>query len=108
MGATPQFLWYLFPGVPLVAGILLLVGLSGVSQVRQKDVEVEELSWKMLANWLDDLLAVMEALSVHIEMAVVVLGTGKGGTFETHHNHLGAGYFVATVAHNLDIFGLRC
>jgi hypothetical protein len=50
MGVTPQFLRYLFPVVPLVAGILLLVGLSGVSQVRQKDVEVEELSWKMLAN----------------------------------------------------------
>jgi hypothetical protein len=49
----------------------------------------------------------MEALSVHREWTAVVLGTVAWGTFETRHNHLGAGYIDATVAHNFeDILGL--
>jgi len=57
---------------------------------------------------VDDFPAVLEALSVHLEMTAYVLGTAEGGTFETHHNHLGAGHILATVAHNLDIIGLCC
>ena len=62
----------------------------------------------MLADWLDDFPAVLEALSVHPEMTALVLGTAEGGPFETRHNHLGAGHILAMVAHKLDIFGLRC
>ena len=51
---------------------------------------------------------VLEALSVHLEMMAHVLGTAEGGTFETRHNHLGAGHILATVAQNLDIVGLHC
>jgi hypothetical protein len=36
--------------VPLVAGIISSGDLWGVTQVRQKEVEVEESSWKMLAD----------------------------------------------------------
>jgi len=91
-----------------VVGIFSSGGLWGVSQVRRNEVEVEESSWKMLAEGLDDFPAVLEALSVHLEMPALVLGTAEGGTFETRHNHLGAGHILATVAHNLeDILGLR-
>ena len=44
---------------------------------------------------------------MHLEITAVVLGTAEGGTFETRPNHLGAGYILAMVAHNLDIVGLR-
>jgi len=37
-----------------------------------------------------------------------VLATVEGGTFETHHNHLGAGHILALVPHNFDMIGLRC
>jgi len=40
-------------------------------------------------------------------MTALVLGTAAGETFETHHNRLGGGYILATVAHNLDIVVLR-
>jgi len=76
--------------------------------VRQKEVEVEESGWKMLADSLDDFPAVLEALSVHLAMMALVLGTAEGGTFENRHNHLGAGHILATVAHNMDILRLRC
>ena len=45
---------------------------------------------------------------MHLEMTALVLGTAEGGTFETCHNHLGAGHILAMVAHNLDIVGLHC
>jgi len=61
----------------------------------------------MLADRLDCFPAVLEALSVHLEMKVLVLGTAAGVTFETPHNRLGGGHILATVAHNLDIVGLR-
>jgi len=57
---------------------------------------------------VDDFPAVLEALSMHLEMTALVLGTVEGGTFETCHNHLGAGHILPTVALNLDIVGLRC
>jgi len=57
---------------------------------------------------VDDFSAVLEALSVHLEITALVLGTAEGGTFETRHNHVGAGHILAKVAHNLDIVGLRC
>jgi len=44
---------------------------------------------------------------VHLEMTARVLGTAAGETFETRHNRLGGGHIPATVAHNLDIVGLR-
>jgi hypothetical protein len=50
MGACPQSLRNLFSVIPLVAGIFSLGGLQGVSQVRWKEVKVEESSWKMLAD----------------------------------------------------------
>jgi hypothetical protein len=50
MGASQQSLRHLFSAVPLVAGIFSSGGLLGVSQVRWKKVEVEESSWKMLAD----------------------------------------------------------
>jgi hypothetical protein len=108
MGASQQSLRHLFSVVLLVAGIFSSGGLWGVSQVRQKEVEVEESSWKMLADLLDDFPAVLEALSVHLEMMALVLGTAEGGTFETRHTHLGAGHILATVADNLNILGLCC
>jgi len=37
----------------------------------------------------------------------LVLATAEGETFETCHHHLGAGHIFATVAHNLEILGLR-
>jgi len=40
-------------------------------------------------------------------MTALVLGTAAGETFETRHNRLGGGHILATVAHNLDIVGLR-
>jgi hypothetical protein len=62
----------------------------------------------MLAHFLDDIPAVSEALSVHLEVTALVQGSATGGTFETRHTHLGAGHILATVAHNLDILGLCC
>jgi len=44
---------------------------------------------------------------VHLEMTALVLGTAAGETFETRYNCLGGGHIFATVAHNLDIVGLR-
>jgi len=85
-----------------------LGGLWGVPQLRWNEVEVEESSWKMLADRVDDFPAVLEALLVHLEMTALVLETAEGGTFETRHNRLGACYILATVAHNLDIVGLCC
>jgi hypothetical protein len=76
--------------------------------VGRKEVEVEESSWKMLADSLDDFPAVQDVLSVHLEMKALVLGTAEGGTFQTRHNHLGAGHIFPTVAHNLHIFHLCC
>ena len=51
---------------------------------------------------------VLTALSVYLEIKALVLGISLGGTFETHHNHVGAGYILPTVAHGLKILGLRC
>ena len=45
---------------------------------------------------------------MHLEMMALVLMTGEGGTFETHHNRLGRGHILATVAHNMGILNLRC
>jgi len=108
MGAGLQSRWDLFSKVPLVAGIFSSGGLWGVSHVRQKKVEVEESSWEILADWLDDFPAVLEALLVHLEMTVLVLRTAEGRTFESRHNHLGAGHIHATVAHNFNDLGLSC
>jgi hypothetical protein len=52
-------------------------------------------------------LADLEALSVELGMTALVLESAEGGTFETCHNHLGAGHILATVANTLDIFRLR-
>jgi hypothetical protein len=41
-------------------------------------------------------------------MTALVLGTAEAGTFETRHNHLGAGHILAKVAHNLHILVLCC
>jgi len=92
----------------LAVGIVLSGGIWGVSQVHGKEVEVEESSLKMLADSVDDSPAVLEALSVHLEMTALVLGTTEGGTLESRHNHLGAGHILAMVAHNLDNVGLHC
>jgi hypothetical protein len=51
---------------------------------------------------------VLEELLVYLEMTARVLRTAERGTFETCHNPLGAGHIFATVAHNLEILGLRC
>jgi hypothetical protein len=59
-----------------------------------------------LADWLDCVPVVLEALLVHLELTALVLGTAAGETFETCHNRLGGGHMLATVAHNLDIIGL--
>ena len=74
--------------------------------MQRNDVWVEDFGPKMLADWLDGFLPVLEALSVHLEMTALVLESAEGGTFETHHNHLGGGHILATVAHNFDILGL--
>jgi len=108
MGASMQSLRHMFSAVPLVAWICSSEGLQGVFQVRRRVVEVEKSSWKMLADWLDDFPAVPDALSVHWEITALVLRTAMGGTFETRHNHLSAGYILATVAHNLEFFCMRC
>jgi len=60
----------------------------------------------MLADGLDCFLADLEALLGHFEMTALVLDTATGETFETHHNRLGAGHILATVAHHLDIYCL--
>jgi len=57
-----------------------------------------------LTGWF---LTVLEAQSVHLEISAPVLGSVEGGTFVTHHHHLGGGHILTTVAHNLDIVGLR-
>jgi len=108
MGARPQSLRHQFSAVPLGAGIFSSGGLWRFSQVRQNEVEVEESSWMMLADCVDDFPVVLEALSVHMEMTSLVLETVDGGSFGTRHNHLGSGHILATVAHNLEIVGLCC
>ena len=40
-------------------------------------------------------------------MTALALRTAAGESFETCHNRLGGGHILATVAHNLDIVGLR-
>jgi len=57
---------------------------------------------------VDDFPVVLGALSVHVEMTALVLGTAEGGIFETRHNDLHSGHILATVAHNLEIIGLCC
>jgi len=52
-------------------------------------------------------LAVLEALSVHMEITALVLGTAAGETLETHHNHLGGGHMLTSVASDFVIVGLR-
>jgi len=108
MVASPRSLRHLFSVVPLAAGIFSSEATWGVSQVWRNEVEVEKSSWKMLADSVDDFVAVLEAFSVHLEITALILETAEGGTFESCHNHLGAGHILATVAHNLDIVGLRC
>jgi len=49
---------------------------------------------------------VLEALSVHLEMTALVLGTAAVETFEPRHNRLGGGHILVMVAHNLDIVAL--
>jgi hypothetical protein len=61
----------------------------------------------MLANRLNGILAVLEALFVNLEITTHVLESVEGGTLDIHHNHLDGGYIVATVAHNLNIVDLR-
>jgi len=39
-------------------------------------------------------------------MTALVLESAEGGTFQTHHNHLGGGHMLAMVAHNFDIIAL--
>jgi len=50
MGAGLQSLRHLISAVLLVAGLISWGGSWGVSQVRWKEVEVEESSWQMLAD----------------------------------------------------------
>jgi len=50
---------------------------------------------------------VLDSILGHLEMTALVVGTDEGGTFETRHNHLGGGHIIATVAHNVEIFGLH-
>lgn len=52
-------------------------------------------------------MAFPKALQVQLGMIALVLKTVEGGTLETCHNHLGGGHFLATVAHNLEMLGLR-
>ena len=42
-----------------------------------------------------------------LEIMAIVLESAKGGTFETHYNHLGGGHILAMVAYNFDILALR-
>jgi hypothetical protein len=44
---------------------------------------------------------------MHLEMTALILESEEGGIFETHHNHLGEGHILATVAHMLGILCLR-
>jgi hypothetical protein len=44
---------------------------------------------------------------VQLEMMALVGESVERRLFETHHNHLGAGHILATVAHDLDILGLH-
>ena len=67
---------------------------------------MEEKSWKILANWLDCFPAVLDALLVHLEMTALALASTDGGTFETHHHHLGGGHILAPMAHHLEILGM--
>jgi hypothetical protein len=50
MGASQQSLQHLFSTVPQLARIILMGGYWEVYQVHQKEVLVEELSWKILAD----------------------------------------------------------
>jgi len=61
----------------------------------------------MLANWLDCFPADLDALSVILEMVALVLGTATEESFKISHNHLGGGHILRTVAHKLEIVGLR-
>ena len=78
-----------------------------VSQVRQKEVEVEESSLIVLADWVNDFPAVQETLLVHQVMRALVLGIVEG-TFERHNTQLDAGHILATVADNMEIHGSHC
>jgi len=108
MGASPQSLRHQFSIDPLAAAILSFGGLWHVLQVGRKEAEVEQSSWKKLADWLDGFLVVLEALSMHWEMTAILLNTGEGGRVETRHYQLGAGHILAMVAQNLEILGLCC
>ena len=44
---------------------------------------------------------------MNLEMTALVLIPTKGGTFETRLNHPAGVHILATVAHNLDVVGLR-
>jgi hypothetical protein len=67
-----------------------------------------ELRWKVVASSLDDFPAVLEALSVHLDMMALVLCTAEGKTVETHHNHLGEGHILTMVAQNMQILAFCC
>jgi hypothetical protein len=44
--------------------------------------------------------------TLHVEMTARALDSPEGGSSVAHHNHLGGGHNLATVAHNMDILGL--
>jgi hypothetical protein len=51
-------------------------------------------------------MAVLGALSMHLEITAVVLITADERTSDTHHPHLRGSYILAMVTHNLDIIDL--
>jgi len=61
----------------------------------------------MLADWLDGLQPVLEALEVSLEMTAPAWWIAEGGTFEVHHSQLGGSRILAMMAHNSDILGLH-
>jgi len=106
MQPNPQSLQWLFAAVLQMTTVCSFGGSWGNAHAYRKDVQVKEYGSKLLSDLLDCDLAILEALSVYLNITASVLATAAGVTCETHHNHLRGGHILAMVAHNLEIVSL--
>jgi hypothetical protein len=83
-----QLLSHQFSTVQLAAEILSVGSKWQAIQVHQKEVQVDQWSWKMLAGWMNCFLAVAGAISVNLELTALALETALQGAYKTRNNHI--------------------
>lgn len=81
--------------------------LMGVSQVRQRVIQMEKWSRMIFADWQDCILDVLKALSVLLGKMASGLRTAESESIETCHYCFGGDHIIAIVAYYLQIIGLH-